>query len=830
MGAYTGELGRARLLLAELLARDAERISERIADLMKERLPSYAGVPRGELVPTALANIRALLPVIRDPDEDRSRALGIFQSSGEAGAHQGITSDEILDSWRIALEVLREAAYAVGREVNIGSDTLLAFVEAALRWGDVAMRTSGSAHRKARARELKRLAAEQAALRRVATQVARGIPSETAFALVAEQVAHVLGVPSVRIVSYAADGTAAECARHFVGGKPLAWDRVSVADAPIVVDGTVRGAIIVSSPESEPLPPDTKARLMDFSELAAAAIYSANARAEVERLAQEQAALRRVATLVAGEQSSKAVLVAVAKEVALLLSADAGVIDRFEPDEYRTVVESWGKLRDAFVPGSRWKLEAAWPSSLVYRTSRSVRLEDLERLSGGGHAEPWRAGLHDVVGAPILVNGRLWGALVAATSQPEAFPDGAESRIARFAELLATSLVNIQAREDAELLAQEQAALLRVATLVAQRAAPEEVFMKVCEEVGPLVGAEAGLINRFDADGYCTTVGSSGKLREAFPSGSRWRVAGSGGASELVYRTGRPARRQYDGPGSIATEARRVGLRSAVGSPIFVGGRVWASLVVATPADDGLPADAEPRIAQFADLVATSIANVQAQSDLEASRARIVAAAGEERHQVVLDLQDGAQQHLTRTLLAISLARRALAQDATGATALVREALQHAETANDSLRELAHGILPAILARDGLSAAVQALATRMPFPVKIDMPLGRLSDPVEATAYFVVAEALAGVAKHARADRAAVTARLDDHTLQLEVRHGGARADGPGLLRLRDRLAALDGHLHVASATGGGTVVAATIPIGDHEPPRSDAYPRGQGA
>ena len=135
------------------------------------------------------------------------------------------------------------------------------------------------------------------------------------------------------------------------------------------------------------------------------------------------------------------------------------------------------------------------------------------------------------------------------------------------------------------------------------------------------------------------------------------------------------------------------------------------------------------------------------------------------------------------------------------------EALEHAQTANEELRELAHGILPAALTHGGLRAGVDALASRMPMPVEIDVSRRPAAPAVEATAYFVVAEALTNVAKHARAGRAAVAARLEDGTLRLEVRDdgvGGARADGSGLIGLADRLAVLDGGLRVESPAGGG--------------------------
>jgi signal transduction histidine kinase len=195
--------------------------------------------------------------------------------------------------------------------------------------------------------------------------------------------------------------------------------------------------------------------------------------------------------------------------------------------------------------------------------------------------------------------------------------------------------------------------------------------------------------------------------------------------------------------------------------------------------------------------------------------ARIVAATDEERRRVVRDLHDGAQQRLVHTVLTLKLARRALEDNSRGASALVAEALQYAEEATAELRELAHGILPSVLTRGGLRAGVGALASRMPVPVDIGISVERLPSAVEATAYFVVAEALTNVAKHSHANRAAVTARVEDGTLQVQVRDdgiGGAQADGSGLLGLGDRLAVLDGSLRVESPAEGGTLIAAAIP------------------
>ena len=183
---------------------------------------------------------------------------------------------------------------------------------------------------------------------------------------------------------------------------------------------------------------------------------------------------------------------------------------------------------------------------------------------------------------------------------------------------------------------------------------------------------------------------------------------------------------------------------------------------------------------------------------------------------MVRDLHDGAQQQLVHTIVTLKLARRAFPGEKADAPALLTEALGHAEQATAELRELAHGILPAVLTQGGLHAGVDALASRMPVPVENGVSVGRLPAAVEATAYFVVAEALTNIAKHARAERAAVTARIEDRTLRIQVRDdgiGGARPDGSGLLGLADRLAVLDGQLRIESPADGGTLVTADLPL-----------------
>jgi signal transduction histidine kinase len=228
-------------------------------------------------------------------------------------------------------------------------------------------------------------------------------------------------------------------------------------------------------------------------------------------------------------------------------------------------------------------------------------------------------------------------------------------------------------------------------------------------------------------------------------------------------------------------------------------------------------------MATFRAQVSTTISNreargavAQSREEVAASRARMVAATDDERRRVVRQLHEGAQQWLVNTIITLKLARHAFQRGEADALALLTEALDHAQQATAELHELAHGILPAALSHGGLRPAVEVLASRMPMPVETSVPVGRLPAAVEATAYFVVAEALTNVAKHARAGHAAVTARVEDATLRVQVRDdgvGGARADGSGLVGLADRLAALDGRLRVESPAHRGTLLAADIPL-----------------
>lgn len=224
--------------------------------------------------------------------------------------------------------------------------------------------------------------------------------------------------------------------------------------------------------------------------------------------------------------------------------------------------------------------------------------------------------------------------------------------------------------------------------------------------------------------------------------------------------------------------------------------------------------EAEQRLLLEAELRAAEAERIRLE-EVRQSRVRVVEATYDERRRLVRDLHDGAQQRLVHTILTLKLAQRP-GQEEQARRELLADAISHAQAATDELRELAHGILPAILLRGGLEAGVDAVASRMPIPVRLEIVERRFPSIVEATAYFVVAEALTNAAKHAQATRAWVTAEVRDGRLRVEVGDdgaGGAVAGGPGLLGMDDRVTTVDGELRIDSPPGGPTVVVATLPI-----------------
>ncbi len=536
-------------------------------------------------------------------------------------------------------------------------------------------------------------------------------------------------------------------------------------------------------------------------------------------LAGEQAALRRVATLVAEGVPPDELFDAVVREAGTLLNTDIGGMIRYErEDDAYTVVARWVADGEQPAVGMRWPLEGDDFGSAIATSHDPVRIDDYEGRPGRIAAFLRDdLGVRSSVGCPIMVEGAVWGGLFVHSRHPGPLPSATESRLENFTELVATAIANANAQTEVRRLAAEQAALRRVATLVASQASPGEVCAAVAKEVALLLAVDLSFLYRFEPDGSASIAANWGKMGPGIDVRSRLTLDGDSVAAR-VFKSSRPARiDDYSQVrGSIAERARVAGRHSAVGAPIVLDGKLWGAIVAATRNVEPLPPGTESRMEEFTKLVATAISNIEARSALAASRARVVVAADDERRRVVRDLHDGAQQRLVHTVVTLKLARRALEHEPAGAVPLLDEALQHAQAATNELRELVHGILPSALTLGGLEAGVEALASRMPIPVEANVSLPRLPQTVEATAYFIVAEALTNVAKHARAQHATVATRLDNGALHVEVSDdgvGGAHADGSGLLGLRDRLAAVDGTLWIESPVGVGTRITASIPV-----------------
>jgi signal transduction histidine kinase len=372
-----------------------------------------------------------------------------------------------------------------------------------------------------------------------------------------------------------------------------------------------------------------------------------------------------------------------------------------------------------------------------------------------------------------------------------------------------------RSRDELAALAAEQAALRRVATLVARGAPPAEVFTAVSEEVGRLLSADLTFVARYEGDDAASIVGAWSATGDATALGTRYRDPDPS-VSRLVRETGRPARvdSYHDEPGDGPAA---LGIRAAVGAPITVAGRLWGLVTVASKTREP-PPGTEARLGDFTELVATAIANAEAQAELTASRARIVATADETRRRIERDLHDGAQQRLASLALRLRAAQASVPPDLQELATELNRVAAGLNAALEELREFARGIHPAILAEGGLDRALRTLARRSVVPVDVTVRMERrLPDPIEVGAYYVVSEGLANVAKHADASAAEVDVRSLDGVLRISVRDDGrGGADfgrGSGLVGLRDRVEALGGRISIESPPGGGTSLQVELPL-----------------
>jgi signal transduction histidine kinase len=364
-----------------------------------------------------------------------------------------------------------------------------------------------------------------------------------------------------------------------------------------------------------------------------------------------------------------------------------------------------------------------------------------------------------------------------------------------------------------------EAALRRVATLVARAAPPQAVFDAVCEETGRLIGATTVNLAHFTADNHNLTISGWSMRGVHVPTGTCLPLDGHT-INALVQRTRAPGRvDSYERvPGPLAIRLRELGIASEVGAPVVLNGQVWGALIAGTDRSAPLPRHAELRLASFADLVATAISNATTHGELIASRARIVTAGDAARRRLARDLHDGVQQRLVSAVMSLQLADQQLGQDQAAARRLLREALDHARDGLNDIRELAAGMHPSILTNRGLHAAATSLAQRWPFPVDVRVHDQRYPPHIEAAAYFIIAEALTNVAKHASASCACVRVESSAGYLAIDIEDdgvGGADPGGGGLRGLRDRVEALGGVLQLESPSGRGTRLHATLALSD---------------
>jgi signal transduction histidine kinase len=394
-----------------------------------------------------------------------------------------------------------------------------------------------------------------------------------------------------------------------------------------------------------------------------------------------------------------------------------------------------------------------------------------------------------------------------------------EGRLAQFSDLVATAIANAQARAEVERLAEEQAALRRVATLVAEGASANTVFDAVAAEVERLLDADQVSLSRYEPGDEITVVAHRGVGAADVTPGTRVRHDGQS-ATATVRRTERPSRIEYpeDGHGTIAELARGLGVRTAVGAPVVVEGRLWGVVQASWSHEEPPPPDTEDRMAQFAELLDTAIANAESRAELMASRARVVAASDQARRRFERDLHDGVQQRLVALTLKLQVADGMAPRDNEGLVVQLAEVGEGLREVFDDLRELARGIHPAVLSNGGLAPALRALARRAAVPVKLDLAVdGRLGEHIEVGAYYVVSEALTNAAKHSQASRVEVSVQAHDGVLELTIDDdgvGGADpARGSGLTGLADRVAALGGTIAIASQPDRGTSLRVELPL-----------------
>jgi signal transduction histidine kinase len=535
----------------------------------------------------------------------------------------------------------------------------------------------------------------------------------------------------------------------------------------------------------------------------------------LQRLVDEQTALRRVATLVAKGAGDVELVTAVTSEVAQLFGAQRASALRWDGDTIRVIGE-WSEPEGSMTLADRvYSFGGDTITARVVGAAAPARVESADDLHTDFARERWEElGIQASIGAPIIVDGRVWGVITASrTTKTDPFPPGAEHKLGDFAALVAQAIANSEARREVAALVEEQSALRRVATLVAAGRPQDEVLEAVTREAARIFTAQAVYFVRWEGvlDEVVVHGGGTDGSEPALGLRTLYHP-GSGAPTLSVLETGFASR------GSESS--RELGARCVIAAPVITTANLLGALIGLRADDKPFPPGAEVRLRSFADLVAQSMANAQAQEEMRASRARIVQAADEARRKLERNLHDGAQQRLVAVSLSLRVAMAKLPDAPESALDVLTNASEELMVAIDELRDLARGIHPTTLTEQGLGPALQLLAERAPMRVAVANELEeRLPGPIEAAAYYVVAESLTNTAKYAEASSVEVRVSRQNGVARVEVVDdgvGGADvAGGSGLRGLADRVEALDGSFGVESPRSAGTRVWAELPVAE---------------
>ena len=340
---------------------------------------------------------------------------------------------------------------------------------------------------------------------------------------------------------------------------------------------------------------------------------------DLARLAEEHAALRRVATLVARGSPPPDLFAAVTEEAAQLLPVDFAALGRYEPEDTLVSLAAWGKAATpVFQPGTRFRLGGENVTTIVCRTGRPARIDSYGEDSGQMTGAVREAGIRSTVGAPIIVEGNVWGLMVAGTTTDRRLPADTETRLGEFTQLMATAIANTESRARADRLAEEQAALRRVAMLVARGTPSDEVFAAVTEEIGRVLPVDYVYLGRYEVDGTIRFLNAWGRTGPNLLAAGQRTPLGGNNLSTRVFETGDACRiDDYAlASGPVGDAAREGAVRSGVGIPVVVDGRLWGLMAAAWSSDDP-PPKIEARLASFTELLATAIANTESRARAE---------------------------------------------------------------------------------------------------------------------------------------------------------------------------------------------------------------------